>query len=72
VRELFGLILACLALLSFAALVVYFFAGAAAVSTTLREVRRQRRWGADLDEVLHEILGPRSAPGEVNPRPRSS
>lgn len=45
---------------SLAAIAVYVLASALVVVSTLRDAARQRRLAGELDQVLAEILGPRT------------
>jgi positive regulator of sigma E activity len=58
--EVIGVILAVLVVSSFVMLAVFALAGTAASVMTLRRAQRERRLADELDEMLIEIVGPRT------------
>ena len=58
---LLGVLLAVVVGLSFAAMGIFLLLGLVATVATVRAARRDRRLADELDAVLEEIVGPRSA-----------
>jgi membrane protein implicated in regulation of membrane protease activity len=63
--EIFGVVLAALLLVSFAALFLYFIVAVGVSALTVRRAQRDRRLTNELDQVLVEILGPRTGPATM-------
>jgi hypothetical protein len=58
--EMFGAVLAALVLVSLLAIGMYFIVGVSVSVSTLLRARRERQMADELDQVLEEVLGPRT------------
>jgi Flp pilus assembly protein TadB len=58
--EVFGAVLAALVLVSLFTIGMFFIVGVAASVSTLLRARRERQMADELDQVLEQVLGPRT------------
>jgi hypothetical protein len=58
--ELFGAVLAALVLVSLFTIGVYLIVGVAVSASTLLRARRERQMANELDQILEQVLGPRT------------
>jgi Flp pilus assembly protein TadB len=68
--EVFGAVLAALVVVSLVAIGLYLIVGITVSVSTLLSAHRDRRMAEELDQVLEEVLGPRTP--ETSSLPRTS
>ena len=64
--DILGVVLAAALLVSFVALFSYLVVAIGVSALTLKHAQRDRRLSDELDQVLVEILGPRSRPAATS------